>query len=196
MSPTISTIEADTSDENHLTRARRRDTARRRLQVRNAIAQLRSEGAVITVSSIARTARVHRSFIHRHTDLHAAVLAAAAMPAKSAPTNSAASVASLRADLLNSRAHNIRLQQRIQALELRLSEAFGEAAFRDSGLLGAPDDIRSLQQSLTDAQQQNVELRRQLEERTDELAAARTANRELMTQLNTTPHRSEHPPPR
>jgi chromosome segregation ATPase len=110
------------------------------------------------------------------------------MPAESAPSNSAASVASLRADLLNHRAHNTRLQERIQALELRLSEALGEAAFRASGL-GATDDIRTLQQSLADANQQIIELRRQLEERTDELAAARSANRELMTQLNTAPHR-------
>lgn len=50
---------------------------------------------------------------------------------------------------------------------------------------GAPDDIRSLQEALTDREQQIVELRHQLEERGDELAAARAANRELMSQLNT-----------
>jgi hypothetical protein len=55
---------------------------------------------------------------------------------------------------------------------------------RDSGL-GAPDDIRSLQLALTDHDQQLLELRRQLEDRDDELAAARAANRELITQLNT-----------
>ena len=49
------------ADENHLARARRRDTARRRQQVHDAIAQLRSDGAVITVSSIARPALVHRT---------------------------------------------------------------------------------------------------------------------------------------
>ncbi|WP_199238676.1 hypothetical protein [Kribbella steppae] len=136
------------------------------------------------MSSIARVARVHRSFIHRHPDLHAAVLAAAAVPAESAPSTSAASVASLRADLLNVRAHNARLHQHIRALESRLSESLGEAAFRDSGL-GAPDAIGSLQKTLVDSQQQLLELRRQLEERTDELVAARAANRELMTQLNT-----------
>ncbi|MGY4773472.1 hypothetical protein ACXC9Q_41735 [Kribbella sp. CWNU-51] len=93
-------------------------------------------------------------------------------------------VASLRADLLNTGAQNTRLQQHIRALESRLSESLGEAVFRDSGL-GAPDDIRSLQQALTDRDQQLLELRRQLEERGEELAAARAANRELMTQLNT-----------
>lgn len=166
-----------------MARARRRDTARRRLQVHNAIAEQISVGAEITVSSIARAARVHRSFIHRHPDLHAAVFAAAAVPAEPAGNNDAISVASLRADLLNTRAHNNRLQQHIRALENRLSEELGEAVFRDSGL-GAPDDIGSLQQALADREQRLLELRRLLQDRADELAAARAANRELMTQLN------------
>jgi Family of unknown function (DUF6262) len=167
-----------------LVRARRRDTARRRLQVHNAIAAQTAAGTPITVSSIARAARVHRGFIHRHPDLHAAVLAASAVPAELASSNSAVSLASLRADLLNLRAQNTRLQQHIGTLEGRLSQSLGEAVFRESGL-GAPDDIRSLQEALTDREQQILELRRQLEECSDELAAARAANRELMTQLNT-----------
>ncbi|MFK4087527.1 hypothetical protein ACI2LF_25685 [Kribbella sp. NPDC020789] len=138
------------------------------------------------MSSVARTARVHRSFIHRHPDLHAAVLAASAGPAEPASNNSAVSVASLRADLLNTRAQNTRLQQHINVLEGRLSQTLGETVFRESGL-GAPDDIRALQEALTDREQQILELRHQLEERGDELAAARAANRELMTQLNTRP---------
>lgn len=168
-----------------LVRARRRDTTRRRLQVHNAIGQLRADGAPITVSSVARAARVHRSFIHRHPDLHAAVAAAAVQPTGPVPTSIASSVASLRADLLNARAQNSRLRAQVSALEARLSETLGETAFRASGL-GAPDDVGTLQRSLADAQQQILELRRELEERTDELAAARSANRELMSQLNTT----------
>ncbi|TDO27348.1 hypothetical protein EV643_1632 [Kribbella sp. VKM Ac-2527] len=178
-------------DENSaLVRSRRRDTARRRLQVHNALAQLRTEGATITVSAVARAARVHRSFIHRHPDLHAALEAAAARPADPIPGNSTTSYASMKADLLNVRAHNARLQHRLGALQARLSEDLGEAAFRGSGL-GAPDDIRGLHQNLIDSEQQIQELRRQLEERTDELAAARAASRELMTQLNS-PRRTGH----
>jgi hypothetical protein len=124
------------------------------------------------------------TFIHRHPDLHAAVQTAAALPAEPAANNTTVSVASLRADLLNTRAHNTRLQQHIRTLENRLSQSLGEDVFRDSGL-GAPDDIRSLQQALADREQQLLELRRQLEERGDELAAARAANRELMARLNT-----------
>ena len=170
-------------EENPLVRARRRATARRRLQVHNTVAQLRAEGAVITVSSVARAARVHRSFIHRHPDLHATLEAAAARPAEPAPATSATSFASMRADLLNIRAQNTRLHQRIETLETRLSETLGETAFRSTGM-GAPDDIRTLHQNLTDSEQQILELRRQLEERTEELAAARAAGRELMTQLS------------
>jgi uncharacterized coiled-coil protein SlyX len=89
----------------------------------------------------------------------------------------------MRADLLNIRAQNTRLHQRIETLETRLSETLGETAFRSTGM-GAPDDIRTLHQNLTDSEQQILELRRQLEERTEELAAARAAGRELMTQLS------------
>ncbi|MFG1819624.1 hypothetical protein ACGFIF_38090 [Kribbella sp. NPDC049174] len=71
--------------------------------------------------------------------------------------NGTVRVASLRADLLNTRGHNTRLQQHIRALENRLSDSLGEAVFRDSGL-GAPDDIRSLQQALTGLEQQLLEL--------------------------------------
>jgi hypothetical protein len=69
----------------------------------------------------------------------------------------------MKADLLNVRAHNVRLQERTVALQARLPDNLGEAAFRGGGL-GAPDDIRSLHQSLTDREQQILELRRQLED--------------------------------
>jgi hypothetical protein len=66
----------------------------------------------------------------------------------------------------------------------RLSEALGEQAWRASGL-GAPDDIDALKQRIVTLEQQVVvDLRLQLEERDDELSAARAANRELMSHLN------------
>jgi hypothetical protein len=39
---------------------------------------MHADGSEITISSVAGRAKVHRSFIHRHADLHAAVLQAAA----------------------------------------------------------------------------------------------------------------------
>ena len=56
-----------------------------------------------------------------------------------------------------------------------------------------PADIDQLHQHITPLEQQTADLRLQLEERDQDLAAARAANREFMTQLNspanrTTPH--------
>ena len=64
-----------------------------------------------------------------------------------------------------------------------LSELFGEQAWRESGL-GAPEDIDQLKQQIVSLEQHVVDLRLQLEERDQDLAAARATNRELMTQLN------------
>ena len=72
---------------------------------------------------------------------------------------------------------------RVRQLEQRLSDALGEQAWRESGL-GAPADIDALHQKITHLEQQAADLRLQLEERGDELSAARAANRELMTRLN------------
>ena len=77
---------------------------------------------------------------------------------------------------------------RVQQLEKRLSQALGEQAWRESGL-GAPADIDTLNQKITHLEQQVIDLRLQLDERDQDLAAARAANRELMAQLNATAHR-------
>nr|AGS49993.1 hypothetical protein [uncultured bacterium esnapd26] len=68
-------------------------------------------------------------------------------------------------------------------LENKLSQLLGQQAWRESGL-GAPDDVEQLKLRITTLEQQVVELRMQLEERTEELQAARAANRDLMTRLN------------
>ena len=91
--------------------------------------------------------------------------------------------ASLQADLLAAHERAIRLDARIRQLEKRLSEALGEQAWRESGL-GAPADIDVLNQKITHLEQQATDLRLQLDERDQDLNAARAANRELMTQLN------------
>jgi hypothetical protein len=72
---------------------------------------------------------------------------------------------------------------RTQQLETRLSELLGEHAWRATGL-GAPTDIDEFQQRIVTLEQQIVELRLQIEERDQDLTAARAANRERMAQLN------------
>ena len=93
--------------------------------------------------------------------------------------------ASLQADLLAAHERTARLATRIRQLEQRLSDTLGEQAWRESGL-GAPADIDALNHKIISLEQQVTDLRMRLDERDQDLAAARTANRELMARLNTT----------
>jgi predicted nucleic acid-binding Zn-ribbon protein len=61
----------------------------------------------------------------------------------------------------------------------------GQQAWRESGL-GAAADIDALNQKITHLEQHVTDLRLQLEQKDQDLQAARAANRELMTQLNAT----------
>jgi hypothetical protein len=127
---------------------------------------------------------VDRTFLYRHRDLLEKIHAAEATPPPGGETaGPAVTRASLQADLLAAHERAIRLSTRVRQLEQRLSDALGEQAWRESGL-GAPADIDALHQKITHLEQQAADLRLQLEERGDELSAARAANRELMTRLN------------
>lgn len=95
-----------------------------------------------------------------------------------------ASRASLQADLANALDRSNRLAARVRHLEAKLSELLGEQAWRESGL-GAPDDIEQLKRRITDLEQEVVTLTGQLGERDEELQAARAANRQLISRLNT-----------
>jgi hypothetical protein len=164
---------------------RQADSARRRQRVTTALERATAEGTEISASAIARAAGVDRSFLYRHRDLLAQIHTADAIP----PTDGqapgpAVTRASLHADLLASGERAARFTSRIRQLEQRLSDSLGEQAWRESGL-AAPADIDDLNQKINHLEQQTVELRLQLDERDQDLAAARAANRELMAQLNT-----------
>jgi hypothetical protein len=69
-------------------------------------------------------------------------------------------------------------------LEHRLSAELGQQVWQQTGI-GAPTDIDGLQARILDLEQQNLDLKIQLDERTDELEAARSsANRELTRIVN------------
>ena len=158
--------------------------ARRRQRIHQALAEMRSQASQITISAVAARARVHRSFIHRHPDLRAAVLAAADDPTASGPAGTtAASRRSLLADNANLRERNRRLEHHARGLEERLSELLGTQISQRTGL-GAPDDAAALREQADSLRQQILDLRKTLEERDEELAAAREANRRLMAELN------------
>ena len=169
-----------------MTKGRQADSARRRQRVITALRNAVSDGTEISVAGIARAAGVDRTFFYRHRDLLARLHALeASPPATGGSTGPAVSRASLQTDLLAAGERAARLHSRVLQLEKRLSEALGEQAWRDSGL-GTPADIDALNQKIIHLEQQTIDLRLQLEEQGEDLAAARATNRELMAQANTT----------
>jgi hypothetical protein len=167
-----------------MAKGRQADSARRRQRVIAALRKAASDGTEISVAGIARAAGVDRAFFYRHRDLLAQLHALEATPPVAGDGNGpGVSRASLQTDLLAAGERAARLHSRVRQLEKRLSETLGEQAWRESGL-GTPADIDALNQKIIHLEQQAIDLRLQLEEQGEELAAARATNRELMTQLN------------
>lgn len=162
---------------------RRADTTRRRQRVLAALDQARNTGTEISLSAIAAAAAVDSTFLYRHLDLLEQVHTAQAQPPQHPARGPAASRASLQADLAASHQRAGRLTGQVQQLERRLSQALGQQAWAHSGL-GAPPDIDQLNTRITTLEQHAIDLRLQLDQRDQDLTAARAANRELMTQIN------------
>ena len=178
----------DGSRTGAMMKGRQADSARRRQRVIAILDRAVADGTEISVSGIARTAAVDRTFLYRHRDLLERIHALETAPPATGDAGPTVTRASLQADLLAAHERATRLNARIQQLEKRLSETLGEQAWRESGL-AAPADIDALSQKITKLEQQAIDLRLQLEEQGEDLAAARTANRELMAQLNATTRR-------
>jgi hypothetical protein len=168
-----------------LARARRDDTARRRQRVLDVLAGPSESLSELSVAAIARAAGVHRSFLYRHPDLLAATLVHIANP-PTAPGGTQVSRTSLLADLSNAAERNARLTRQITDLENALSRHLGQQVWRETGL-GAPDETARLEARVAFLEQEGLDLRQQLEERDEELAAARAANRTLLAQSNRHP---------
>ena len=163
---------------------RHADSARRRQRVLAALDRRTADGAEISVSAIARAAGVDRSFLYRHRDLLEKIHALAAEPPPHQRARRPGGHPSLAAGRPARRPRTRRpAPRRVQHLEHRLSDALGEHAWRDSGL-GAPADVDALHQQITHLEQQVIDLRLQLAERDEDLAAARATNREFMARIN------------
>jgi Flp pilus assembly CpaE family ATPase len=89
-------------------------------------------------------------------------------------------------------AQNRRQAQHIRDLEDRLSNLLGQQAFERSGL-GAATNTAALQAEIDRQHQTVLDLNHALEERDEELAAARETNRRLMTELNRIPDATSQP---
>jgi hypothetical protein len=164
-----------------MTKGRQADSGRRRERVLSTLAEMARNGEVITVSALARRAGVDRSFRYRHPDLLAQAHVSAVQPPPRGAT--APSRASLQADLLAANDRCRRLADQVRVLEHRLSAELGQHVWQRTGI-GTPADIDGLQARILDLEQQNLDLKIQLDERTDELEAARSANRELTKIVN------------
>ena len=110
------------------------DSARRRQRVITALDHAAAEGAEISAAGIARAARVDRTFLYRHHDLLEKIHALQTEPARGDGTGPAVTRASLQADLLAAHERAVRLSNRIQHLEKRLSQTLGDQAWHESGL--------------------------------------------------------------
>ena len=161
---------------------RRAESDRHRQRVLAAIKAAGAAGGAVTVSGVARRAGVDRTFFYRHRDLLDQVHALAARPS-GLSAEGAVPTASLQGDLRAAQYRCARFASRVQQLERHLSELMGEQTWRSSGL-GAPEDIDQLHQRITSLEAEVADLGIQLGERTEELNAARLANRELMTRVN------------
>lgn len=166
-----------------MAKGRRADSERCRQRVLNALADAAAAGDEISISGIARRAGVDRTFLYRHSELLERLRALEAQPLDGPGAAPAITRASLQADLFTAQHRAASFASRIQHLERRLSELLGQQAWRDSGL-GAPDDIDQLQQRISSLEAQLADMKIQLDERDDELAAARLTNREMMVSLN------------
>ena len=167
---------------NPMIEGKQADSARRRERVVKALDNMLKKRDDITVSAVARAARVDRTFLYRHHDLLQRVHAAASTPVGEGQF-AAVSRASLQNDLANALGRNQRHAARIRQLEKRLSETLGQAVWEESGL-GAAADLDQLQRRITLLEQELADTQNQLDERTEELQAARAVNRELTRALN------------
>ncbi|MFI7317091.1 hypothetical protein [Streptomyces venezuelae] len=158
---------------------RRADTGRRR-RVLAALADATKNGTDISVAATARRTGVDRTFLSRHRDLLAQIHAQAAQPI-TAPGGHGPPVsrASLKADLAAVDARSARLAARSGASPASEASEDSENS----------QDSEQLKARIATLEQQSFDLELKLQERDDDLAAARAANRELMAQLNraTTP---------
>jgi chromosome segregation ATPase len=175
-----------TTQRQAMVASRRLDSQLKRERVAAAVDALTATGRELSIAAIARHASVSRKFIYTHPDLRAQIeqraRQATAGTGARATTDARVTVASLRADLANAKAHNHRLREQLGALEQRLSEMLGRdvADELDPGS-ARPDELR---RELQDARGEIFELSESLADAREELDAVREINRELLADSN------------
>jgi Family of unknown function (DUF6262) len=167
-----------------LKRARAEDAARKRLSVADAIQKLADNGSRVTFELVARRAGVSRQFLYGDTELRAAVEDAR----RQTPTSprpdipASADTAGLQTDLLLAREEITRLRAENTKLKTKLVERAASTVLDDQA-----EALRGLTARNAELARECAGLQRQLDAAHEDLAAARSTNRELMTELNRSP---------
>ncbi|MGI8869762.1 MAG: DUF6262 family protein [Mycobacteriales bacterium] len=180
-------LDASTPRSTAMVKGGQADSARRRERVRKALADAVDTGAEVSVSAIATRAGVDRTFLYRHRDLLEQVHTAEVQPrtrrrpAQRSPAHRCKPTFAPPSNAAPAWPHEPSSSRRA------CPNCSANQTWHASGL-GAPTDIEELQRKIVFLEQQVVDLRLQIDDRDQELAAARGANRELMTQLNGTRH--------
>jgi hypothetical protein len=169
----------------HLLASRRADVDSRARRVRAVLDQVATHAETpLTVVEIARRAQVHKSFIHRHPELKAAIDAARAVRTQTIvgrlQTADAVTSASLKAELENEKAISRRLRVELQACRARLGQFLGSAVADEitggsnTAWQDRAGELLEENRTLHDANRRLVE----------EIDAVRARNREMTRQLN------------
>jgi Family of unknown function (DUF6262) len=175
-----------TDQRERLTALRRLDSHTKSARVVATLQAIVDAGDPITVTGLARAARVSRRFIYDHPELRAEaerrVAEIADRHAGTITASARVTVASLRADLANAAATNAALQAQLAGLRRRLGQLLGQDVLADMAEQGITDQPAGAR--LAELEQQLFDTQEELARRTDELGAARQINRELMARLN------------
>lgn len=121
-------------------------TAARTARVRGALDAMAKAGDAVTISALARRARVSRQFLYRHPELRAEALrhqAADDQAGADGRRRDNITVASLKVELAHAEDQDRRLRATLARLEARLSYALGAEVAAEAGLSTA-DDVRAL----------------------------------------------------
>jgi hypothetical protein len=170
--------------------ARRQTSALALDRVHLELRRCRENGEIISMTELAKRARVSRTSIYRNPAMVAATKEALGAVttdlAHRAEHDGRVTAASLRADLVNAKATIRRQGDQLAALERALSQAMGRELLDQGPKLDrvASEAHDERQRELDDALCVLSETRATLTEREEELDAARRLNRELTIQVN------------
>lgn len=179
--------------DNHepLAAARRLDSVTKVARVRAAIDATAAAGNAVTVTALARTAKVSRRFIYDHPELRAEAERQTARITERDGTalaaNTRVTTASLRADLANIKAANQRLHTELAALRRRLGHLLGKDVLTEIAGNDTAEISSILAPRVEQLEHKLFEIHEDLAQRTEELDAARQINRQLLERLNKRP---------